>query len=64
MLVVTTAVVEGKPVKEYLGIVTGDAILGANIFRDLFASVRDIVGGRPPPTKKSWSAPNKLLSTK
>ena len=38
--------VEGRPVKEYLGIVTGEVIVGANIFRDLFASITDIVGGR------------------
>jgi len=46
LLITTTTMVEGRPVKEYLGIVTGEAILGANIFRDLFASIRDIVGGR------------------
>jgi uncharacterized protein YbjQ (UPF0145 family) len=46
IIVSTTSVLEGKPVKRYLGIVTGEAIIGANIFRDLFASVRDIVGGR------------------
>ncbi len=46
MILTTTTAVEGRPVREYLGIVTGEAILGANIFRDLFASVRDIVGGR------------------
>lgn len=46
MIVTTTNTIEGQPVREYLGIVTGEAILGANIFRDLFASVRDIVGGR------------------
>lgn len=46
MLVVTTPNVEGKQVEEYLGLVTGEAILGANIFRDLFAGIRDIVGGR------------------
>jgi uncharacterized protein YbjQ (UPF0145 family) len=42
----TTSVIEGRPVREYLGIVTGEVIVGANIFKDLFASVRDIVGGR------------------
>ena len=36
----------GKTIREYLGVVTGEAVLGANIFRDLFAGVRDIVGGR------------------
>ena len=46
MLLTTTTVVEGKPVSRYLGVVTGEAIIGANVFRDIFASVRDIVGGR------------------
>jgi uncharacterized protein YbjQ (UPF0145 family) len=46
MLMTTTAVVDGKPISRYLGIVTGEAIIGANIFRDIFAGVRDIVGGR------------------
>ena len=46
MLVVTTPTIEGRRITEYLGLVTGEAILGANIFRDLFAGIRDIVGGR------------------
>jgi uncharacterized protein YbjQ (UPF0145 family) len=46
MLMTTTTVVEGKPVSRYLGVVTGEAIIGANVFRDLLASVRDVVGGR------------------
>jgi uncharacterized protein YbjQ (UPF0145 family) len=46
MLVVTTDSIEGKRIAEYLGLVTGEAILGANIFRDFFAGIRDIVGGR------------------
>ena len=46
MIVTTTALVEGRPVQEYLGIVTGEVIVGANIIRDLFASITDIVGGR------------------
>ncbi|MPY91222.1 MAG: heavy metal-binding domain-containing protein [Luteitalea sp.] len=46
MIVTTTALLDGRPVKSYLGVVTGEAILGANIFRDLFAGIRDIVGGR------------------
>ncbi|MGQ0484629.1 MAG: heavy metal-binding domain-containing protein [Hyphomicrobiales bacterium] len=46
MLVTTTHSVEGKRVVEYKGLVAGEAILGANLFRDLFASIRDIVGGR------------------
>jgi uncharacterized protein YbjQ (UPF0145 family) len=46
MLTVTTDVVEGKRIKRHLGIVSGEAILGATLFRDFFAGVRDIVGGR------------------
>jgi uncharacterized protein YbjQ (UPF0145 family) len=46
MLVTTTNSVEGRRVLEYKGLVAGEAILGANMFRDLFASIRDIVGGR------------------
>ncbi|NGZ04195.1 MAG: hypothetical protein CV090_14230 [Nitrospira sp. WS238] len=46
MILSTTNSIEGKKVVKYLGLVSGDAILGANIFRDFFASVRDIVGGR------------------
>jgi uncharacterized protein YbjQ (UPF0145 family) len=45
MLVVTTSTIEGKNI-QYLGLVTGEAILGANIFKDFFAGIRDIVGGR------------------
>jgi uncharacterized protein YbjQ (UPF0145 family) len=46
MILSTTNSIEGKKVVKYLGLVSGDAILGANIFRDFFASIRDIVGGR------------------
>lgn len=46
MLLSTTQTIDGRPVIEHLGVVTGEAIVGANIFRDLFAAVRDIVGGR------------------
>ena len=46
MVVTTTPTIEGKQIKQYLGVVVGEAILGANLFKDLFASVRDIVGGR------------------
>ncbi len=46
MLMTTTTTIEGRRVDEYLGIVQGEAILGANIFRDFFAGIRDIVGGR------------------
>ncbi|MBL6691011.1 MAG: heavy metal-binding domain-containing protein [Pseudomonadales bacterium] len=46
MIITTTQTVEGARIAKYLGVITGEAILGANIFRDIFASVRDIVGGR------------------
>jgi uncharacterized protein YbjQ (UPF0145 family) len=46
MITSTTNSIEGREVAEYRGIVTGEAILGTNIFRDIFAGIRDIVGGR------------------
>lgn len=46
MVVTTTPTIEGKQIIEYKGIVTGEAIMGANIVRDIFASITDIVGGR------------------
>ena len=46
MILTTTGQVEGRRVAQYRGIVVGEAIMGANVFRDLFASITDIVGGR------------------
>jgi len=46
MLLTTTPNIEGRKVTQYLGVVSGEAVIGANIFRDLFAKVRDVVGGR------------------
>ena len=46
IIVTTTPSIEGIPIKEYYGIVVGEVIVGANLFRDLFANIRDIVGGR------------------
>lgn len=46
MLLTTTNMIEGKHITRYYGIVSGETIIGANVFRDLFASIRDIVGGR------------------
>jgi uncharacterized protein YbjQ (UPF0145 family) len=46
MIMTTTSTLQDKTVIDYRGIVTGEAILGANIFKDLFAGIRDIVGGR------------------
>lgn len=46
MLKTTTSVVQGREITDYLDVVVGEAILGANIFKDIFGAVRDIVGGR------------------
>ena len=46
MLLTTTNTIEGKTISTYYGMVTGEAIIGANIFKDFFASITDIVGGR------------------
>lgn len=46
MILTTTNTIQGKTIREYRGIVTGEAIVGANVFRDFFAGIRDIVGGR------------------
>ena len=46
MMVTTTPNIEGRQIRKYLGVVTGEAVMGANLFRDLFAGIRDIVGGR------------------
>lgn len=46
MLLTTTPTIEGKHIQQYIGIVTAETIIGANIFKDLFAGIRDIVGGR------------------
>ena len=46
MILSTTNNIDSRPVKDYLGIVTGETIIGANIFKDFFSSIRDVVGGR------------------
>ena len=46
MLLSTTNTIEGHKITKYVGLVTGEAIIGANLFKDIFASIRDIVGGR------------------
>ncbi len=46
MIITTTNEIQGKNISEYLGVVVGEAVMGANIFRDIFASISDIVGGR------------------
>ena len=56
----TTHKLDHKDVKKYLGIVTGEAILGANIFRDFFAGIRDIVGGRSGAYEKELQSARKM----
>ena len=46
MIITTTSIIEGKPVQEYLGIINAQSIIGANIFKDIFAGLRDVFGGR------------------
>ena len=46
MLMTTTSALDGRPIRQYLGVVNGEAIIGANLFKDLFASIRNVVGGR------------------
>ncbi len=46
MLITTTNIVEGRPVQEYLGVINAQSIIGANIFKDIFAGLRDVFGGR------------------
>ncbi len=56
MIVTTTPSVEGYQIAEYYGVVAGEAILGANVFRDLFAGITDIIGGRSGAYEKSLGA--------
>ena len=60
MIITTTPSIEGKTITRYCGVVTGEAILGANLFRDLFASVRDIVGGRSASYEKELTTARQL----
>ncbi|HUC91233.1 MAG TPA: YbjQ family protein [Paenibacillus sp.] len=46
MMITTTPTIEGRPIQDYMGIVNGEAIMGANIVRDFLASITDVVGGR------------------
>ena len=60
MITTTTPNVEGKKIVQYFGIVNGEAIMGANLFRDLFAGIRDIVGGRSGAYEKELSEARQL----
>ena len=46
MILTTTNTIEGQPIQQYLGVISSETIIGANIFKDIFAGLRDIVGGR------------------
>jgi len=63
MLHSTTPTIEGKPIRTYHGVVTGEAIVGANIFRDFFAGIRDIVGGRSAAYEKELAKARKIAFT-
>jgi uncharacterized protein YbjQ (UPF0145 family) len=63
MLLSTTTVIDGKRIVNYHGIVSGEAILGANIFRDLFAGIRDIVGGRSAAYEKELRRAKEIAMT-
>ena len=56
----TTPSIEGKKIAEYIGVVTGEAIMGANVFRDFFASITDIVGGRSAAYEKELGKARKV----
>lgn len=56
----TTPSFEGRTITRYCGVVAGEAVLGANVFKDMFASIRDIVGGRSGTSRRSCAKPAKL----
>jgi uncharacterized protein YbjQ (UPF0145 family) len=60
MLITTTSTLDTAKVVKYIGLVSGEAILGANIFRDLFAGIRDIVGGRSAAYEKELRAAKRI----
>jgi uncharacterized protein YbjQ (UPF0145 family) len=60
LIITTTPAIEGKAITDYLGVVTGEAIMGANIFRDFFASITDIVGGRSAAYEKELGKARKV----
>ncbi|MDX2138941.1 MAG: YbjQ family protein [Chloroflexota bacterium] len=62
MLVVTTPNIEGKRVTQYLGLVTGETILGANIMRDFMASITDIIGGRSTAYEESLKEAKRIAT--
>ena len=63
IIVTTTPTVEGRRITRYAGLITGEAILGANIFKDLFAGIRDIVGGRSATYEKELRSARDIAVT-
>ncbi|GAB3751537.1 heavy metal-binding domain-containing protein [Spirosoma pomorum] len=63
MLITTTSTIEGKRIKQYVGLVNGEAIIGANLVKDFFANVRDIVGGRSS-AYEQWLREAKSIAVK
>ncbi len=63
MLVTTTNNLQGKNIEHYYGIVVGEAVMGANVFKDIFASIRDIVGGRSGSYEEELTTARKLAFT-
>ena len=63
MIMSTTHTIEGRQVNKYFGVVTGEAILGANIFKDIFAGIRDIVGGRSASYERELQEARRLAFT-
>ncbi|QKX18327.1 heavy metal-binding domain-containing protein [Microbulbifer sp. YPW1] len=60
MLKTTTPTVEGRQIEDYLGVVVGEAILGANIFKDIFGSITDIIGGRSGSYEREMAKARKI----
>lgn len=60
MLILTTQTIEGKEIKKYHGLVTGDSLLGANMYKDMFSGVRDVVGGRTSKYEEELTSARKL----
>ena len=63
MIMTTTHTIEGRQVSKYFGVVTGEAILGANIFKDIFAGIREIVGGRSASYERELQEARRLAFT-
>lgn len=60
MLILTTPTIEGKKIDKYYGLVTGDSLLGANLYKDMFSGVRDVVGGRTSKYEEELTSARKL----